>query len=252
MSADSARTSLFFSNVPAGTPLSTIRQLFERTGRVVGCRFLEQARRKPDDDTLSGFIDMADRLSAEAALRALAGYLLPGDVKLVVKMGERNKKRERERDAAADATGEYVASNLVAGGDPVQLALKQMPQEELTEAVAQLRVLAADHPDVVRALLHDNPQLRYAVTLVLQKEGALPINLPPEAFGLAPATAQADADAGAAAQPSDAAIAAVQELDTAELAKLLALTPAEIAALPPAERTVVETLQPQLKAMMGQ
>ena len=260
MADDAAPSSVFFSNVPGGTALSTIRRLFETAGRVVGCRFLEQARRKPGDDTLAGFCDFADALSANAAVRALAGYVLDPatDAKLAVKLAERKK---RDRDGAAETAvddedaAEFVPSSLALPGDPVQVMLTRLPKAELYEAVAQLQLLAVEHPDAARALLFGNPQLRYAVTLTLQEQGALPATLPPEAFtGEEPAPSSplaGSAGGGGGTAVTDAAVAAVEQLSEEELMRLLALTPADIAALPAAERAMVEALQPQLRALLN-
>ena len=262
----SQSSSVFFANLHFSVPVSAVRELFERKGRVLGCRTLE---RKEGRDTLVGFVDYKDPASAIEAVATLAGHTF-GQAphhRLSVKLADsRSNKRSRDADDnnandASEAAVEFVSSSLAQPGDPVQVCLAEMPLEELYEAVEQLRQMIDDYPDKARSLLHDNPQLRYAVTMILQKQQKLPAELPPEAYGLVVQPAKISAQLMEEMQRQQqeeeaaemaAATEAAAELDENELATVFALTEDDLSALPPEEAMKLRTLQKHLRNMLGQ
>lgn len=124
---DEQSKSVFFSNVPLGTSEASLREIFERAGRVTNLRLLPQTGRKYEKDSLCGFCDFADNLAAQAAVRSLSGTPLSSDKSLIVKIGEIKKKRGRDIATISEDIDEmekqFVPSSLALPGDPIQLAL---------------------------------------------------------------------------------------------------------------------------------
>lgn len=254
--------SVFASNIPDSMSEDAIVELMQRSGRVVSIRMMVSQKRTAAPNTVVAFCDFADAISARSAVSALNGYTFANGTRMAVKLADR--KRDRHASDEVDTRVRFVeGSSLGLAGDPIQVALSKLPVEDLYEAVEQLRLLSVERPAVARQLLANNPQLRYAVVLILQHAGRVPLQLPREAiFGevaashAAPTTAaEAAPSTGASATPANDMFAeaerAIAQLTQEELTKLLMLTDADFAGFPPAEGAHLRALQAELKKMLS-
>jgi hypothetical protein len=255
---DESANSIYLSNVHESLAEERLEQLLQRAGRVLSLRLMEPQRRGAAPNTRVGFCDFADHAAAVAAVSIVNGFLCPDGSKVAAKLSERKRTREVQED---DDTKEFVIGTTLAGaGDPIQVALCNIPVPELYEAVEQLRVMALERPAAARQLLGSNPQLRYAVTIVLQHAERVPLSLPRGAvLGDRPAApAQPSAEdgdmvkkEGSESSMQEAAVKAVQELSETELQRLLALTEEDFKQQDPATAAHLRSLQGEILKLLG-
>uniref|UniRef100_A0A6U4S9Z7 RRM domain-containing protein n=1 Tax=Neobodo designis TaxID=312471 RepID=A0A6U4S9Z7_NEODS len=255
--AEEPSCSIYLSNVHESLSDERLEHVLQRAGRVLSLRLMEPQRRGAAPNTRVGFCDFADNAAAVAAVSIINGFLCPDGSKISAKLSERKRNRDEQED---DHSKEFVFGSSLAGpGDPIQVALSGIPVPELYEAVEQLRVMALERPAAARQLLAANPQLRYAVTIVLQHAERVPLVLPRGAVlgdaPVAPSQPVADtpvATAGSAGQSmQEAAVAAVQELSEVELQRLLGLTEEDFSQQDPATAAHLRALQGEILKLLG-
>jgi hypothetical protein len=256
---DEPQTSVFVSSIPKSMSEDRLLEVLQRGGRVVSLRVMVSQKRpgSAPTDTMVAFCDYADSAAAKAAVAVANGFVCPDGTRLAAKLSE--KKRPREEQEQAE--NEFVHGSSLAGpGDPIQVALSQIPPSELYEAVEQLRVLVLERPAAARQLLSTNPQLRYAVALVLQHAGRVPLQLPRVAVlgeaqvaqlqPSADSVTTAPAVASTGQSMRDAAIAAISELSELELHRMLALTDDDLRQHDPVTADYLRSLQAELKKLL--
>lgn len=229
-----------------------IRDLFERCGRVLNLRFVDpekesvpvpqqRGRNAKKNDTHIGFCDFTDEASARTCVDRLNGFMLDAAHRLRVVLSER--KRPREDGTDGDPVGEPFLrdSALLPADDPIQQQLVKMDVAELYEAVEQLRVLCIEKRSQAAALLEVNPQLRYAVTLILQHAGHLPKDLPPEASQAIATRAKPKVEQVVVKREEDAASTAM-DAQTAAIEAMKTMSPGEI-------RDIMDLTEADFKAL---
>eukprot|EP00760_Papus_ankaliazontas_P005270 PhM_4_TR12478/c0_g1_i1/m.22655/K14407/CSTF2, RNA15; cleavage stimulation factor subunit 2 len=259
--------SVFFSGLLPTISEVDLLPLFREAGHVQSLRI------RRDRETRSslgfGFCEFMDHPSALAAVRILNGRLVEGKAMKLDMADNARAAREQMNQNRAHENG----INLP-GVNAVELALNNMPLEELYEAVSQLRALAKEQPDLATSLLTENPQLNLAVMHVMQHMNVLPQGqLPPEAFvapsAVAAAASMADSTSnkhqqhqqhhhhpqsqsgGSGGGPSVELLQKIAGMSEAQLHKISSLTPEQLMALDPAHRQHIVSIQQYLRQMQG-
>ncbi|KAJ3027054.1 UNVERIFIED_CONTAM: hypothetical protein HDU68_004590 [Siphonaria sp. JEL0065] len=236
-------------------PVSQFRLVFDKeTGKAKGF----------------GFCTFHDSETAASAVRNLNNFDIGGR-QLRIDFAEQDTKDEppsRFDDRKPSGTAPYSPKPVIATGsstDAINKALETIPAQQLLEAMAQLKLMAVNAPDQVRALLSGNPQLTYAIfqamiamnvidANILQQLGQAPV-APVVAPPPAPVVVQqqntgvlgSTGFAPAPIAPVQAAAAGLVDPEQQKLLmQVLSMTPEQIQALPLDQRAGVIQLRAQL------
>lgn len=203
-------------NLPFGVDETTIRNVFEKIGPVKGFRMaLDKTTGQPKG---FGFVEFHDDEHAVAAINTIDGLDLNGR-RLKVDTTENNREGDDEEDSA-------WASRINADTKKeIEQALRKLTLSEVYDVVSEMKLLIQRDREHAMTLLKNKPVLAQAL-LTAQLM-----------LGMAQATSSTSSAAQEPAHGFDA-MAADEALELVE--QLKSLTPDQVAALNPEERSKYE------------
>ena len=242
---------VFFNNISPDTTEVDLYPLFQEAGHVKSVRIKRD--RETNASMGFGFCEYMDIPSAKAALRTVAGRPINGKAIKLDLADTAKSKRD------LDMNDQDPTRMRLPGGNAIQAALNNVHVAEVYEAVAQLRALAMEQPDVARKILSDNPQMSLAVLYTLQHMGVIPSEIPDEAFVVPDGVAVPEGvrthvapSSVVAAELSKQCLQMMASLTSDQLKKIQSLTPRDIQGMAPALQPQMIAIQRHLAEMANQ
>lgn len=168
---DKSQRSVFVGNIPYEATEEKLKEIFSEVGPVVSFKLVyDRENGKPKG---YGFCEFHDPEMALSAMRNLNGFEIGGRTLRVDNACTEKSRMEMQQlmtgAAAAAAAAEAQESPYGEAVEPekapesISRAVASLPPEQMFELMKQMKSCIENNPHEARKMLHQNPQLAYAL-----------------------------------------------------------------------------------------